>query len=61
MMRENLGFTTAWAAATALLPVSLRLPRRQGPQAAVESGAHGALAMTTPGDTSMVNVKEVEA
>ena len=30
--------------------------------AAVEYGAaHGALAMTTPGDTSMVNVKEVEA
>ena len=34
----------------------------KGPQAAVEYGAaHGALAMTTPGDTSMVNVKEVEA
>jgi 2-dehydro-3-deoxygluconokinase len=33
-----------------------------GPQAAVEYGAaHGALAMTTPGDTSMVNAKEVEA
>ena len=32
------------------------------PQKAVEYGAaHGALAMTTPGDTSMVNVKEVEA
>jgi len=32
------------------------------PQAAVEYGAaHGALAMTTPGDTSMVNAKEVEA
>ena len=29
---------------------------------ALHSGAaHGALAMTTPGDTSMVNVKEVEA
>ncbi len=34
----------------------------KGPQAAVEYGAaHGALAMTTPGDTSMVNVAEVEA
>lgn len=34
----------------------------KGPQAAVEYGAaHGALAMTTPGDTSMVNVEEVEA
>lgn len=33
-----------------------------GPQAAVEYGAaHGALAMTTPGDTSMVNRQEVEA
>jgi 2-dehydro-3-deoxygluconokinase len=32
------------------------------PQAAVEYGAaHGALAMTTPGDTSMVNSREVEA
>lgn len=34
----------------------------KGPQAAVEYGAaHGALAMTTPGDTSMVNAAEVEA
>jgi 2-dehydro-3-deoxygluconokinase len=34
----------------------------KGPQAAVEYGAaHGALAMTTPGDTSMVRVAEVEA
>ena len=33
----------------------LRLARREGPQYAVECGAaHGALAMTTPGDTSMV-------
>jgi 2-dehydro-3-deoxygluconokinase len=33
-----------------------------GPQAAVEYGAaHGALAMTTPGDTSMVRAAEVEA
>ena len=32
------------------------------PQEAVDYGAaHGALAMTTPGDTSMVTVKEVEA
>ncbi len=32
------------------------------PQQAVDYGAaHGALAMTTPGDTSMVRVKEVEA
>jgi len=34
----------------------------KGPQWAVECGAaHGALAMTTPGDTSMVNRAEVEA
>jgi 2-dehydro-3-deoxygluconokinase len=34
----------------------------KGPQAAVDYGAaHGALAMTTPGDTSMVRVEEVEA
>jgi 2-dehydro-3-deoxygluconokinase len=33
-----------------------------GPQAAVDYGAaHGALAMTTPGDTSMASLKEVEA
>ena len=32
------------------------------PQEAVEYGAaHGALAMTTPGDTSMANLKEVES
>ena len=33
-----------------------------GPAMAVEYGAaHGALAMTTPGDTSMASLKEVEA
>jgi 2-dehydro-3-deoxygluconokinase len=33
----------------------------QGPQWAVECGAaHGALAMTTPGDTTMVTLKEVK-
>jgi 2-dehydro-3-deoxygluconokinase len=33
----------------------------QGPQWAVECGAaHGALAMTTPGDTTMVTLKEVQ-
>ncbi len=33
----------------------------EGPQAAVEYGAaHGALAMTTPGDTSMATLAEVE-
>ena len=32
------------------------------PETALELGvAHGALAMTTPGDTSMANRKEVEA
>jgi 2-dehydro-3-deoxygluconokinase len=32
----------------------------EGPQWAVECGAaHGALAMTTPGDTSMATLKEV--
>ena len=34
----------------------------KGPQAAVDYGAaHGALAMTTPGDTSMASLSEVEA
>jgi len=34
----------------------------KSPQDAVEYGAaHGALAMTTPGDTSMASLKEVEA
>lgn len=34
----------------------------QGPERAVNYGAaHGALAMTTPGDTSMATLKEVEA
>lgn len=34
----------------------------KGPQEAVEYGAaHGALAMTTPGDTSMATLKQVEA
>ena len=33
-----------------------------GPQAAVDYGAaHGALVMTTPGDTSMASRQEVEA
>jgi 2-dehydro-3-deoxygluconokinase len=32
------------------------------PETAVNYGAaHGALAMTTPGDTSMANIKEVES
>src|SRR5262249_47697356 len=34
----------------------------QGPQRAIEYGAaHGALAMTTPGDTSMATLAEVES
>lgn len=38
------------------------LLENKGPQAAVDYGAaHGALAMTTPGDTSMVRLEEVEA
>ncbi len=38
------------------------LMRFNDPQKAVEYGAaHGALAMTTPGDTSMATLKEVEA
>jgi 2-dehydro-3-deoxygluconokinase len=38
------------------------LIRFNDPQKAVEYGAaHGALAMTTPGDTSMASLKEVEA
>jgi len=38
------------------------LMKLQDPQQAVEYGAaHGALAMTTPGDTSMASLKEVEA
>ena len=35
--------------------------RRKGPEWAVDCGAaHGALAMTTPGDTSMATLSEVE-
>jgi 2-dehydro-3-deoxygluconokinase len=38
------------------------LMRFQDPQKAVHYGAaHGALAMTTPGDTSMASLKEVES
>jgi 2-dehydro-3-deoxygluconokinase len=38
------------------------LLNERGPQAAVDYGAaHGALAMTTPGDSSMVGLDEVEA
>ncbi len=38
------------------------LMKLNDPQKAVEYGAaHGALAMTTPGDTSMASLKEVEA
>ena len=34
----------------------------KGPQAAVDYGAaHGALAMTTPGDASMADLREIEA
>jgi 2-dehydro-3-deoxygluconokinase len=34
----------------------------KGPEQALEYGlAHGALAMTTPGDTSMASLSEVEA
>jgi 2-dehydro-3-deoxygluconokinase len=37
------------------------LLKEAGPQWAVECGAaHGALAMTTPGDTSMATLAEVE-
>ena len=37
------------------------LMEKDDPETAVDYGAaHGALAMTTPGDTSMANVKEVE-
>jgi 2-dehydro-3-deoxygluconokinase len=37
------------------------LMTKRGPQWAVECGtAHGALAMTTPGDTSMATLAEVE-
>jgi 2-dehydro-3-deoxygluconokinase len=43
------------------LRVSRTAMGRKGPQAAVEYGPRSAPAMTTPGDTSMVNVKEVEA
>ena len=38
------------------------LMTKQDPELAVNYGAaHGALAMTTPGDTSMASKKEVEA
>ena len=51
------------AAATRSPPASsTALLNGLGPQAAVEYGAaHGALAMTTPGDTSMATLAEVEA
>ena len=40
----------------------MRFLAGKSPQEAVEYGAaHGALAMTTPGDTSMATLKEVEA
>ena len=42
--------------------VAYALMEGLGPQAAVDYGAaHGALAMTTPGDTSMVSLEEVKA
>ena len=42
--------------------VAFALLEGLGPQAAVDYGAaHGALAMTTPGDTSMASRREVEA
>ncbi|WP_296597006.1 sugar kinase [Phenylobacterium sp.] len=42
--------------------VAYALLQGLGPQAAVDYGAaHGALAMTTPGDASMVDVREIEA
>ena len=54
-------FWTASAAATASLPAHPRLMTTGDAQQAVNFGvAHGALAMTTPGDTSMASLKEVE-
>lgn len=42
--------------------VAYALLQGKGAQAAVDYGAaHGALAMTTPGDASMVDVREIEA
>ena len=72
-MRDE-GFVEATAAARARDPrprrrrrqlrlrARLRLPAARRLQLAVEYGAaHGALAMTTPGDTSMASLAEVEA
>ena len=61
--RENLEiFDRVGGGDSFRLGLDLRVPRpRKGPQAAVEYGAaHGALAMTTPGDTSMATLAEVE-
>ncbi len=55
-------FSTAWAAETALLPgLIYGLLAGKPIEWAVRCGvAHGALAMTTPGDTSMATLAEVE-
>jgi 2-dehydro-3-deoxygluconokinase len=61
VVRENLEIYDRVGGATASPRASRTDFEGKGPQAAVDYGAaHGALAMTTPGDTSMVNVKEVE-
>ena len=52
-------FSIASAAATVSLPADLR-PAQPATREAVEYGAaHGALAMTTPGDTSAARLAEV--
>ena len=60
--RERSRSSTASAAATRSPPASIYgFLAGKGPQWAVECGAaHGALAMTTPGDTTMATLAEVE-
>lgn len=45
-----------------MITAEAQYPIREAAEAAVNYGAaHGALAMTTPGDTTMANKREVEA
>ena len=50
-----------WQSAADMMPQLICLLNGKGPKYAVECGAaHGALAMTTPGDTTMATLAEVE-
>jgi len=61
-LRENLEIYDRVAARQLRFRPGLRFLAGKTPQQAVEYGAaHGAMAMTTPGDTSMATLKEVES